>query len=216
MKDREAWRAEVHRVAKSQTWLTEWTVTKKRVNLLLTNSVISFTHNGNLLKVCLKQVLLDGHKIIWTLDNILSSELLGHLRWISFAPSLRKGSFWAVLKRSPALKRSLESSLFARHFSSWVILQWTSPSFAGVCLFTWAFLVAQMVENVSAIQKTRVWSLGQAGFLEKGMATHSSILARKILWTEEPGGLQSKGSQRVGHDLFCIWSSWVSVDGLGN
>ena len=76
--------------------------------------------------------------------------------------------------------------------------------------------MAQMVENVSAMQETRVWSLGQADFLEKGMATHSSILAWKIPWTEEPGGLQSKESQRVGHDLFCIWSSWISVDGLGN
>ena len=105
--DRGAWRATVQGVAKIRTWLTDWTVTKKRVNLLLTNSVISFTHNGNLLKVCLKQVLFDGHKIIWTLDNILSSELLGHLGWISFPPSPRMGSFWAVLKRSPALKLSL-------------------------------------------------------------------------------------------------------------
>ena len=42
--------------------------------------------------------------------------------------------------------------------------------------------------------------LGREDPLEKGMATHSSILARRILWTEEPGGLQSMGSQRVGHD----------------
>ena len=103
VKDSEAWRAAVHGVAKSQTWLTNWTVTKKRVNLLLTNPVISFTHNGNLLKVCLKQVLFDGHKIIRTLDDILSSKLLEHLSWISFAPSPRMGSLWAVLKRSPVL-----------------------------------------------------------------------------------------------------------------
>ena len=46
----------------------------------------------------------------------------------------------------------------------------------------------------------RVQSLGQEDPLEKGMATNSSILAWRILWTEEPGGLQSKGSQRVRHD----------------
>ena len=51
------------------------------------------------------------------------------------------------------------------------------------------------------MQETQVQSLGQEDVLEKEMATHSSILAWKIPWTEEPGGLQSMGSQRVGHDL---------------
>ena len=51
-----------------------------------------------------------------------------------------------------------------------------------------------------AMQETRVCSLDWEDPLEKGMATHSSILAWKIQWTEEPGGLQSMGSQRVGHD----------------
>ena len=50
------------------------------------------------------------------------------------------------------------------------------------------------------MQETWVWSLGQEDPLKKGMATHSSILAWRIPWTEEPGGLQSVGSQRVGHD----------------
>ena len=49
-------------------------------------------------------------------------------------------------------------------------------------------------------QETRVGSLGQENPLEEEMAPHSSILAAKIPWTEEPGGLQSMGSQRVGHD----------------
>ena len=57
-----------------------------------------------------------------------------------------------------------------------------------------------MVKNLSAVQETRVWSLGQEDPLEKDMETHSSILARRILWTEEPDGLQSMGLQRVGHD----------------
>ena len=60
--------------------------------------------------------------------------------------------------------------------------------------------VAQLVKNLPAVQETRVWSLGWEYPLEKEMASHSSILAWKISWTEEPGGMQSMGSQRVGHD----------------
>ena len=58
-----------------------------------------------------------------------------------------------------------------------------------------------MVKNLPAMQETLVQSLGQEDLLEKEMATHSSILAWEIPWTEEPGGQQSKGLQRVGHDL---------------
>ena len=61
-----------------------------------------------------------------------------------------------------------------------------------------ASLVTQMVKNLPAKQETRVRSLGQEDPLEKKMATHSSILAWKISWTEKPGGLQSMGPQRVG------------------
>ena len=61
-------------------------------------------------------------------------------------------------------------------------------------------LVAQMVKNLSAMKETWVPSLGQEDLLEKGMATHSSILAWEIPWTEEPGGLHSMGSQRVRYD----------------
>ena len=61
-------------------------------------------------------------------------------------------------------------------------------------------MVAQMVKRLPAMRETQVSSLGQEDPLEKGMATHSGILAWKIPWTEEPGGLQSKGLQRVGHD----------------
>ena len=57
-----------------------------------------------------------------------------------------------------------------------------------------------MVKNLPAMQETRVQSLDWEDPLEKGMATHSSILAWKIPWTEEPRGLQSMGSQRVGCD----------------
>ena len=60
-----------------------------------------------------------------------------------------------------------------------------------------ASLVAQMVKNLSAMYETRVLSLGWEEPLEKGMATHSSILAWKIPWTEGPGRLQSMDSQRA-------------------
>ena len=62
----------------------------------------------------------------------------------------------------------------------------------------WASQVVLVVKNPPAMQEMWVWSLDWADALEKGMATHSSILAWRIPWTEEPGG--SIGSQRVGHD----------------
>jgi len=60
--------------------------------------------------------------------------------------------------------------------------------------------VAQLVKYLPTMRETWVQSMGQEDPLEKGMATHSSILAWRIPWTEEPGGLQSMDSQRVGHD----------------
>ena len=63
-----------------------------------------------------------------------------------------------------------------------------------------ASLVAQMVKNLPVMQETWVQSLGWEDLLKEGMATHSSVFAWRIPWTEEPGGLQSMGSQRLGHD----------------
>ena len=76
------------------------------------------------------------------------------------------------------------------------------------CLF-WVPLVAQMVKRLSTTQETWVWSLGWEDPLEKEMAIHSSTVAWKIPWTEEPGRLQSMGSQRVGHD----WGTSLSISG---
>ena len=73
--------------------------------------------------------------------------------------------------------------------------------------------MAQSVKTLPAmqeLQETRVQSLGREDPLEKGMATHSSGLAWRIPWTEEPGGLQSMGSQRVGHD----WSNLACMHGI--
>ena len=66
-------------------------------------------------------------------------------------------------------------------------------------LFSVTSLVAQTVKNLPAMQETMVRSLGWEDPLEKDLAAHSRILAWRIPWTEEPGRLQSMGSQRVGH-----------------
>ena len=60
--------------------------------------------------------------------------------------------------------------------------------------------MAQMIKNPLAMQETQVRSLGWEDPLEKGMATHSRILACGIPWTEDPGGVRSMGSQRAGHE----------------
>ena len=101
----------------------------------------------------------------------------------------------------------------------WLFLPWsfvsnrTSHTLSVTVLETyygtvlWVSLRAQLVKNSSAMREIWVWSLGWEDPLEEGMATPSSILAWRIPWTEEPGGLQSMGSQRVGHD----WASKYST-----
>ena len=88
-----------------------------------------------------------------------------------------------------------------------------------------------MVKNLSAMRETHVWSLGWEDSLKKRIATHSSILAWRIPWTEEPGRLQFMGSQRVGHDwvtntftftvINTVWYWWKKRqihqwDGIGS
>ena len=80
------------------------------------------------------------------------------------------------------------------------------------------FLMAQWVKNLPAMQETQetqVRSLGREGLLEEEMTTHSSIHAWEIPWTEEPGGLQSVGLQKVGHNwatkqqqIYCLPHTW--------
>ena len=77
-----------------------------------------------------------------------------------------------------------------------------------------ASLVTQMVKNLPVMQEIRVQSLDQEDPLEKGMATHSSILAWRISWTEKPGGLQSLGSQRVRHNWTTNTFIWCRVYSL--
>ena len=78
---------------------------------------------------------------------------------------------------------------------------WSPGEGIGYALqYSWASLVAQLAKNLPAMRETWVRSLGLEDPLEKEMATHSSIVAWRIPWTEEPRGLQSAGLQRVGHD----------------
>ena len=67
-------------------------------------------------------------------------------------------------------------------------------------LYVFPCLIAQLVKNPPALQKTPIGFLGQEDPLKKGKATHSSILTWRIPWTGEPGGLQSTGLQRIGHN----------------
>ena len=88
-----------------------------------------------------------------------------------------------------------------RGFSGSPVVE-TWPSNAGGMGLISGWEVAQMVKRLPTMQETRIQSLGREDPLEKEMTTHSSILAWKIPWTEEPGRLQSMESQRVGHDFF--------------
>ena len=72
-----------------------------------------------------------------------------------------------------------------------------------------------MVKNLSAMQETRVWSLVREDPLEKGRASHSSVVAWKIPWTEKPGRLQSVGLQRVGHDWVTNTHTGMKLDSFG-
>ena len=82
----------------------------------------------------------------------------------------------------------------------------TNPGQFKRASLMWASLVAQRVKHLPAMWEAWVRSLGQEDPLEKEMATHSSILAWRMPWTEEPGGLQSTGLQRVRHD----WATSLS------
>ena len=85
---------------------------------------------------------------------------------------------------------------------------WIYNTFFYIAVCIWASPMTQQVKNppeMQEMQETQVWSLGQEYPLEEGMATCSSILAGKIPWTEDPGGLGYMGSQRVGHNC----SNWA-------
>ena len=139
---------------------------------------------------------------------------------MNFHPSARMQIYWAgwALRAGGSELQGLLSCL---------------SSVSPPCDFVWLLwsrtsLVAQRVKHLPTMWETQVLSLGWEGLLEREMATHSSILAWKIPWMEEPGGLQSMALQRVGHDRvtslslsftlwsrkeFIIWAPWTQIVG---
>ena len=87
------------------------------------------------------------------------------------------------------------------------LIRLMAETLSGVYTNQWTSPVAEMVKHLPTVWETRIQSLGQEELLEKEMATYSSTLAWKIPWTEEPGRLQSMGSQTVGHD----WATSMSM-----
>ena len=117
----------------------------------------------------------------------LTCQYVGLWKW-DFWETIRSRGWTFMNALSVLLRRDMrERSNFTSHESGGLPLLGTS-------------LVAQRVKCLPAVQETWVQSLGWEDSLEKEMATHSSTLAWKIPWTEEPGRLQSMGSQRVRHD----------------
>lgn len=95
---------------------------------------------------------------------------------------IKRNTFGSVLMRWMNLEPIKQSEVSQKEKDEYRVL-----------MHIWTSLVAQMVKRLPTMQETRVQSLGQEGLLEKEMATHSSILAWKIPWMEEPGRLQSMG-----------------------
>ena len=132
----------------------------------------------------------------YTVHRILQTRIL---EWVAFPFS--GGSF----QHRGQTQASCTAGGF---FTSWTTREATNTFtfFQGLTLH-WTSLVAQMVKRLSTMQETQVGSQGQEDPLEKEMAAHSSTIAWKIPWTEEPGRLQSMWSQRVRHDwatpLYC-------------
>ena len=109
-------------------------------------------------------------------------------------------------------------SLHKRHSLISHSHRWTENQDSDECYKQETSLVAQTVKRLSTMWETRVQSLGWEDPLEKEMAIHSSTIAWKIPWTEEPGRLQPTGSQRVGHDwatlpylTFCIAGRFFTI-----
>ena len=128
---------------------------------------------------------------------------------------VNSGSWWCT--GGPGVLQSMVSQ---RVGHDWVTeLNWISKSTQLIFIYTtktYLFLVAQMVKHLSTVRETCVQSLGWEDPLEKETAIHSSTIAWKIPWTEEPGRLQSIESQRVGHDWVTSLSfSFIYINKTG-
>ena len=124
---------------------------------------------------------------------------------LSFKPTFSFSSFTFIKRLFSSSSLSAIKVVSSAYLSYWYFCwqSWFQFVLPPAQRFSWCTLhtlVAQTVKHLPTMRDTRVQSLGQEDPLEKEMATHSSTLAWKIPWTEEPGRLQSMGSQRVGHD----------------
>ena len=188
-KDRQVWRAAVHGVTKSQTWLSNWTAThfwgKMACVILLS---LPYTRVWTLWGLELFLIPLNPQPLVKS-----NTKYFMNVWWMSIYNSESKietGSLKVnfCLSTKHTHRHRICHILFAPTLNLKFIQCYISP------------LVAQKVKNLPAMQETQVWSLGWEDPLEEGMATYSSILAWRILWTEGPGWLQFVGLQRVGHD----------------
>ena len=127
-----------------------------------------------------------------------------------------RGAWWAVVHRFSKSQTQLKwLGTHREKLLPILAFAWTTSESLYHLSYSYKLmnsLVTQMVKNMPAVWETWVWSLGQEDSLKKGMATHSSILAWRIPWTEEPGGPLSMGSQRVGYD----WVTTVSLSMNGH
>ena len=127
-----------------------------------------------------------------------------------------RGAWWAVVHRFSKSQTQLKwLGTHREKLLPILAFAWTTSGSLYHLSYSYKLmnsLVTQMVKNTPAVWETRVWSLGQEDSLKKGMATHSSILAWRIPWTEEPGGPLSMGSQRVRYD----WVTTVSLSMNGH
>ena len=154
--------------------------------------------------------------LVWEDSTCLGTSRPGHHNFWACALELGSGTYWArelqLLKPEcldPVLsnQRGLCNEKPTYNNSRKIHTAVKTQHGQKYKLYIWGFLGGSAVKNLPAMQENWVWSLGQEDALKEGMATHSSILAWRIPWTEEPSGLQSVGSQRVWHnwnDLACV------------